>query len=96
MYRLSSEGMFDNNDKNDNNDNDDENNHDNNNNDNNNNNNNNNNNKHVNRNDNDGGCSTSFWWHYLSNATCLIRLHLFYACFVVSRITIICYSIHHF
>ena len=26
-------------------------------------------------------------WHYLSNATCLIRPHLFYACLVVSRIT---------
>ena len=35
-------------------------------------------------------------WHYLSNVTCLIRLHLFYACFVVSRITIMCYIIRHF
>ena len=30
-------------------------------------------------------------WHYLSNATCLIRPHLFYVCFAVPRITIICY-----
>ena len=34
---------------------------------------------------------TSIGWHYLSNATCWIRPHLFYACLVVSRITIICY-----
>ena len=34
-------------------------------------------------------------WHYLSNATCLIRPHLLYACFVVSRI-ISCYIIRHF
>ena len=32
----------------------------------------------------------SFGWHYLSNATCLIWPCLLYACFVVSRITIIC------
>ena len=32
-------------------------------------------------------------WHYLSNATRLMRPRLFYACFVVSRITTICYSI---
>ena len=31
--------------------------------------------------------------HYLSNATCLIRPHLFYACFAASRITIIRYII---
>ena len=30
-----------------------------------------------------------------SNATCLMRPHLFYACSVVSRTTIICYIIHH-
>ena len=35
-------------------------------------------------------------WHYLSNATCLIQPHLFYACFVVSRITTLCYMIRHF
>ena len=29
-------------------------------------------------------------WHYLSNDTCLIRPPLFYVCFVVSRIAIIC------
>ena len=29
-------------------------------------------------------------WHYLSNATCLIRPHVFYVFFVVSRIAIIC------
>ena len=34
--------------------------------------------------------------HHLSNATCLIRPHVFYALFVVSRITIICYMIRHF
>ena len=35
------------------------------------------------------------WWHYLSNATCLTRPHVFYACFVVSRSTISCYTIRH-
>ena len=35
-------------------------------------------------------------WHYFSNATCLIRPHSFYACFVVSRITIIHQLIRHF
>ena len=35
-------------------------------------------------------------WHYLSNATCLIRPHLFYVFVVVSRITIICYMIRPF
>ena len=34
--------------------------------------------------------------HSLSNATCLMRLHLFYACLVVSRITIICNTIRYF
>ena len=34
-------------------------------------------------------------WHYLSNATCLIRPHVFYALFIVSRIIIICYIIRH-
>ena len=29
-------------------------------------------------------------WHYLSNATCLMRPHSFYACFVVSRIITSC------
>ena len=35
---------------------------------------------------------TSAWLgrHYLSNATCLIRHHVFYALFIVSGITIIC------
>ena len=41
-------------------------------------------------------CSPSFGWHYLSNATCQIRPHLFYTLFVVSRITIICNMISHF
>ena len=36
-----------------------------------------------------------FGWHYLSNATCLIRPRLFYACFGVSRITIRCFIIRH-
>ena len=31
-----------------------------------------------------------YTWHYLSKTTCLIRPRLFYACFVVSRITITC------
>ena len=31
----------------------------------------------------------------LSNATCLIRPHVLYALFIVSRITIICYIIRH-
>ena len=34
-------------------------------------------------------------WHCLSKATCLIRPHLFYACFVVSRLTMICYILRH-
>ena len=34
--------------------------------------------------------------HYLSQATCLKRPHLFYACFVVSWTIIICYTICHF
>ena len=36
-----------------------------------------------------------FGWHYLSNATCLMRPRLFYARFLVSRGTIICYIIRH-
>ena len=32
-----------------------------------------------------------FGWQYLSNATCLMRPQLLYACFVASRITILCY-----
>ena len=32
----------------------------------------------------------TFGWHCLSNATCLMRPHLFYACFVVSNIIIVC------
>ena len=39
--------------------------------------------------------SAGFGWHYLSNATCLIRPHLFCVFFVVSRIVIICYIICH-
>ena len=38
----------------------------------------------------------AFGWHYLSNATRLMRPRLFYACFVVSRTTTICYIIRHF
>ena len=34
-------------------------------------------------------------WHYLSNATCPMRPHLFYACFVVSGIITICCMIRH-
>ena len=34
-------------------------------------------------------------WHYLSNATRLIRTHLFCALFIVSRITILCNIIRH-
>ena len=34
-------------------------------------------------------------WHYLSNATCLMRPRLFYVRFVVSRITILCYIVRH-
>ena len=37
----------------------------------------------------------AFGWHYLSHATCLIRPHLLSACFVVSRITILCFIIRH-
>ena len=33
--------------------------------------------------------------HYLSNATCLIRPHSFYALFVESRIAIICQILRH-
>ena len=32
----------------------------------------------------------------LPNATCLMRSHLFYALFIVSRVTRICYMIRHF
>ena len=32
-------------------------------------------------------------WHHLSNAICLMRPHLFYACFVMSRIAIFNYMI---
>ena len=38
----------------------------------------------------------TFGWPYLSIATCLMRPRLFYALFVVSRITMICYILHHF
>ena len=34
-------------------------------------------------------------WHYLSNATCLIRPHLLYALFIVSRVIISCHIIRH-
>ena len=34
-----------------------------------------------------------FGRHYLSNATCLVRPRLLYACFVVSRTTIACYIV---
>ena len=36
-----------------------------------------------------------FGWHYLSNATCLIRYHVFYASLVVSPNIIPCYIIQH-
>ena len=32
-----------------------------------------------------------FGWHYLSNATCLMRPRLLYALCIVSRINILCY-----
>ena len=35
-------------------------------------------------------------WHYLSDATCLMRPRLFYASFVASRITTSCYILRHF
>ena len=38
----------------------------------------------------------SVGWHYSSEATRMMRPRLFYASFVVSRITIICYIIRHF
>ena len=34
--------------------------------------------------------SACIGWHYLSNATCLMRPRSFYALFVASRITVIC------
>ena len=34
-------------------------------------------------------------WHYLSNATRLMRPHLLYEVFLVSRITIICNILRH-
>ena len=40
-------------------------------------------------------CGESFGWHYLSNATCLMRPHLFSVFFVVPRVTISCYIIRH-
>ena len=36
-----------------------------------------------------------FGWHDLSNSTCLMQPHSFYACVVVSRMTIIRYMIRH-
>ena len=39
---------------------------------------------------------SSVGWHYLSNATCLIRPHLSYELFIVSRITVTCYIIRRF
>ena len=36
-----------------------------------------------------------FGSHYLSNATCLIQPHVFYTCFIVSRIIIFCYMNRH-
>ena len=39
--------------------------------------------------------SAFFGWRHLSNATCLTRPHVFYACFVVSRITAFRYMIRH-
>ena len=44
----------------------------------------------------DGKSKAVLGWHYLTNATCLIRPRLFYGCFVVSRIAIIRYVIRHF
>ena len=42
-------------------------------------------------------CMLRLGWHYLSDATCLMRPRVFhYVCFVVSRITIMCCIIHHF
>ena len=41
-------------------------------------------------------CNITFGWHYLSNATCLIRPRVFYACFVVSGSTTTCCIIRHF
>ena len=43
-----------------------------------------------------GERSSHVGWHYLSKATCLIRPHLFLACFVVSKILICCYVILRF
>ena len=41
-------------------------------------------------------CEAHIGWHNLSNAACPMRPRLFYALFVVSRITIICYVIRRF
>ena len=38
----------------------------------------------------------SFGWRYSSNTTCLMQPRLFYALFIVSRSTIICYITYHF
>ena len=40
-------------------------------------------------------CLAPFGWHYLYNATSLIRPHLCYVFFVVSRIIILRHIIHH-
>ena len=40
-------------------------------------------------------CFNGFGWHYLSDATCLIRPRLFYALFIVSRITTLCQIIRN-
>ena len=37
---------------------------------------------------------TCFGWHYLSNTTCPLRPHVFYALLVVSRTMIVRYIIH--
>ena len=50
----------------------------------------------VNRRVDEEGEVEAVGWHYLSNATRLMQPHLFYASFVVSRITITCYIIYHF
>ena len=39
---------------------------------------------------------TTLGWHYLSNATCLMRPPLFHVRCVVSWITMICYIVRRF
>ena len=42
-----------------------------------------------------GELTLGIWWHFLCNAACLARPHLFYAPFIASRIAMICQCTSH-